>query len=84
MEHDAPTTIQIPADVVEAYKLEKEWGTHSENHVYEKGGLGAHSDVHSCKIQFNKFSEISKRKIYKLKSSEQCVNILQCSPKNLQ
>lgn len=53
------------------------------NHVYEKGGLGAHSDVHSCKIQFNKFSELSKQKIYKLKSSEQRVNVLQCSPKNL-
>lgn len=51
MEHNAPTTIQIPGDVVEAYKNEKVSGAHSESHgVYELGGLGAHSDVHGHKI----------------------------------
>lgn len=47
MEHNAPATIQIPGDMVEAYKCEEVCHTHSEDHdVYEGGGLGAHSDGH--------------------------------------
>lgn len=51
MEHNAPTTIQIPGDVVETYRCEKVCGSHSEKHgVYAVGHLGAHSDVHGRNI----------------------------------